>query len=458
MFRRAAVAVLVLPLVIGCAGPNKLAQRSQEKLAGGDRWRAWELATKALDKDPGNARARAAAAAAASSISQDWMRQIRALADADSVAAAEQVLEFASFRASAVRYATVPVPAEWSRDEQTLRRTAARLDYQRGCAALDGHRPKKAYLLFADVERFVPGYRDADALADRAHVEGLTRVAFIPFRTGSRDAQLGRDVTTRWRDDLARELTPPAVTFTRILDVGAVEREMTVAQLGRIGREEAVRIGRQTEAERVVWGSLGNIDSDTRLHVFVDVIARKVVEKRADGSQVVRWTNVPIEVVSRERTVTVDVDYDVISTRGSTSLAHGHAERSIMARTVWTPFMPVGDLSDYALVSDIVRAADPDKAKEMDTRWKSVCGENTTLRQVLDARRSTRSSARYRREVLARFIAGAAFVFIEDLPPPDDLAYAALARGWEPLQADLVRLDSVDDVDLGVPLAGPDGR
>ena len=41
-----------------------------------------------------------------------------------------------------------------------------------------------------------------------------------------------------------------------------------------------MRLGRQAEAERVV-GLARNIDSDTRLHVFVDVIARKVVEKRA---------------------------------------------------------------------------------------------------------------------------------------------------------------------------------
>src|SRR5215510_11817681 len=54
MFRRIAPAVLALPLVLACAGPNKLAQRSEEKLAGGDSWRAWQLATRALDREPGN--------------------------------------------------------------------------------------------------------------------------------------------------------------------------------------------------------------------------------------------------------------------------------------------------------------------------------------------------------------------------------------------------------------------
>ena len=95
-----------------------------------------------------------------------------------------------------------------------------------------------------------------------------------------------------------------------------------------------------------------------------------------------------------------------------------------MARTVWDAVHAGGrSLSDYAPRVGHPAGGGSDKAKEMDTRWKSVRGENTTLRQVLDARRSTRSSARYRREVLARFIAGAAFVVqSRTAPPPDDLA------------------------------------
>jgi len=49
-------------------------------------------------------------------------------------------------------------------------------------------------------------------------------------------------------------------------------------------------------------------------------------------------------------------------------------------------------------------------------------------------------------------------VFLEDLPPPEDLAYAALAGGWEPLRDDLLRLDTIDDVDLGVAVLEAGGR
>jgi hypothetical protein len=125
---------------------------------------------------------------------------------------------------------------------------------------------------------------------------------------------------------------------------------------------------------------------------------------------------------------------------------------------VWTSFTPEGDLGAYALVSDLVRAARPDRAREVESKWKEVCGENTTLQQVLEARRSNRSSGHYDRDALPRFMAGAAFVFLQDLPPQNDLAFAALAQGWQPLAKDLTRLDAIDDVDLAMPVARGDER
>jgi hypothetical protein len=456
MLRKLTPFVLVLPLVLGCAGPTKLAERSEEKLAGGQAWRAWGLATRALDKDPGNARARAAAAAAAGAIADEWQRRIHAQAGADSVAAAEQVLEFATFRASAVRYAVVPASPEWMREEQTLRRTAARLNYQRGAADLESRRPKRAYQHFNDVERFSPGYRDAAALAVRAYQRALTRVAFVPLVASPGNLELGRDVAARWRDDLAGQLAAPSAYFTRILGSEAIEQLMPASQLGRVSRDQAVNLGRKAGADRVVWGSIGDVHADTRIRLFTDVIARRNVTTDRDGNEMTTWSAVPIEVVARIRTVTVDYEYEVIATRGGVTLAHRHDQRSSSARVVWTSYAPEGNLDAYALVSDIARAADPDRATRIEASWRSVCGESTTLRQVLEARRSTRGPAHYQRDVLPRIIAGAAFVFLEDLPPAQDLAFAALVTGSEPLHQDLMRLDGVDDVDLGVAMNTPD--
>ncbi len=456
MTRRIVLALAAIVIAAGCAGSSKLTDKSEEKLAGGNAWGAWQLATRALDKEPGNPRARAAATAAGASIAQEWQRKIHALADLDSVNAAEEVLNLAEFRANAARYATIPVGAEWPAEERALLASAARYHYQRGLEAANSSRPKKACAEFANAERFVPGYRDVAKRADRALGEALTRVALVPFRASSEDPTLGVNVAQAWRDNLSQNLAPPAAPFTRILGGDAIERSMTISELEGLSREQAIRLGRRSGADRVVWGSIGRVRSSTKMNFFRDSVARRVTERQANGTETDRWVEVPIEVVARVRDVTVGVDYEVISVTSGVSIAHRHVDRATTARVVWTSQQLDGDPSSYSLVSETVRASNPDRVKDVETRWRSVCGDATTLAQVIQARRSAGSNGRYARESLPRFLAGAAFVFLEDLPPAGDLAYAALAQGSAPLRDDLLRLDAIDDVDLG--MEGLDSR
>src|SRR5438876_7634602 len=161
MLRRIAPAPLALLIVLGCAGPAKLAQRSEQKLASGENSRAWQLAIRALDKDPGNARARSAASAAGNAIARDWEQRIHALAQSDTLAAAEQVLELASFRAGAVRYAAITTSPVSRAEGKALRLSAAHTRYQQGLAAAASKRPRRAYLDFSDALRFAPDSREA---------------------------------------------------------------------------------------------------------------------------------------------------------------------------------------------------------------------------------------------------------------------------------------------------------
>jgi len=448
------IALVSALAVTGCAGPNKLAERSQKKLAGGDIWQAWQLATRALDREPMNPRARDAVAAAGDVISTDWQRRIHALASVDSLRAADQVLAFADFRADAARYTTLAVAPTWPADERALRRAAAHHHYLQGKQANATRRPKAATLRFRDCERYLAGYRDAARLADAAYEKALTRVAVLPFATPAGEADFGRDVAESWSHAIARELTPEHAPFTRVLGGDAVTSHLTVAQLGRLSRDEAVRIGRRGGARQVVWGSLGRIQSETSLEYFRDVVSRRVVSKDSEGNAIVRWVDVPIEVVARVRDVTVDVEYEVVSTADGTSLAHERAPRSARARVVWTSYVPEGDLSHYALVSDTRRQSDPAHAKQVESRWRQVCGESTTLQQVLAARREARDGGGYDRGLLGRFVTGTAFVFLQELPPAQELAHEAVRQGWRPLLEQLARLDRIDEVDLGVSLTG----
>lgn len=459
MSRRFALAALALVFVFGCAGPAKLAQKSQEKLDRGEYGRAWDLAVRALQKDAGNAQARATASQAGNAMARDWEQRIRALASSDSLAAAEQVLSLNDWRVGASHWAPITVSPEWGRAETALRTCAARTSYARGHADLAAKRPKRAYFAFHDAQRYVADYRDAARLADKAREKAFARVAIVQLSGASSQAMMGRDVAAAWRDDLAERLSPPEANFTSILGSAAIEQQMSLGQLGRIARADAIRMGAKAGAQRVVWGSIGEVESKTSLHLFTDVIARRTTQKNSDGTTTTRWVNVPIEVVARVRTVTVDADYEVVSTRDGATLAHREFQRSTSARVVWTSYSPEGDLSHYALVSDEVRSSNPSRAKAIEAKWAEVCGAGTTLLQVLEARRSARDSGHYVRDALPRFVAGTAFVFLQELPPAEDLATAALARGWEPLHADLLRLDQADDVDLGVHVSThDDGR
>src|SRR2546423_8117425 len=318
--RRIAAGLLLAIVCAGCAGPSKLAERSESKLADGDIWRAWHLATRALDKEPMNPRAKSAAAAAGRVISDDWQRRIHALGVVDSLKAAEQVLEFTAFRAQAANYTSIEVAPVWPAEEQAFRRAAANTHYMEARQALAAHRPKVAYEELQSCERFLPGYRDATKLADNALTQATTRIAVMPFEYSGANSGAGREVGEQWRDALAQGLAPPHARFTRVLGSDAVEGQMTVAQLGRLSREDAVRIGRKIGAQRIVRGSVGPASAETHVQIFRDVIARRIVQKSEDGRTTVRWVDVPIEVVARVRDVKVDVEYEVIATRDGGTL------------------------------------------------------------------------------------------------------------------------------------------
>ena len=450
MSRKLATVLLAVSLVVGCSGPSKLTEKSEKELAQGDAWRAWQLATRALDKEPGNPRARSAATAAGASIVQEWQRRIRALAEVDTLKAAEEVLEMTEFRENAAPYATIPMGGGWPAEEQTLRRAAVQAYYQRGLEAAKSGRPKKAYSEYMDAERFVSGYRDLAKRADKAMSDAVTRVVVVPFRGSSSGSVLGVQVAQAWREDLVQRVAPPAARFTRILGGDAVERSMTVADLAGVSRGEAIRLARNAGADRAVWGTIGQVESSTKFHFFRDTIARKVVVRDPQGRESVQWIDVPIEVVARVRDVTVNADYEVIDVDGGASLAQRHVRRSTSARVVWTSYDPEGDPSTYALVSETVRTSNPNRVKDVESRWSSVCGSGTTVTQVLEARQKSRNSGHYAREALPRFVAGAAFVFLEELPPAEDLAYAALSQGSSPVLDDILRLDPIDDVDLSL--------
>jgi hypothetical protein len=66
--------------------------------------------------------------------------------------------------------------------------------------------------------------------------------------------------------------------------------------------------------------------------VFTDVVSRRIVQT-IDGHEVVRWSDVPIEVIARERVVTTDPSSRWSAASGAT-LARQHRPHTASARVV----------------------------------------------------------------------------------------------------------------------------
>ena len=68
---------------------------------------------------------------------------------------------------------------------------------------------------------------------------------------------------------------------------------MRVSDLDGLTRDQAVRLARKAGAERVVWGSIGRVHSNTRIDWFRDTVARRVVVRDADGHESTGGWTVP---------------------------------------------------------------------------------------------------------------------------------------------------------------------
>jgi len=255
----------------------------------------------------------------------------------------------------------------------------------------------------------------------------------------------------KWRQELGEHLTPPDVRYTRILPGENVEQEIRVTDVGRLSRAASIELAHKAGAERVVWGTIGETKSRQSIETFSEIVVRRMVVKNPDGTSTTRWVEVPIQVIARTRTVDVDLDYEIVSTAGGGTLARRHDVRSMRARVLWTAMTPVGAPDTYALYSDAAKAADPERCKRLETRWKAVVGDGATLSQVLEAKRT--SGRESSSTAMARVLAGAAVVLLEGLPSTEELALAALTSGWTTVRQDLVSLDVIDDVEIEAPAA-----
>jgi len=444
------VCTLAVVILAGCAAPSELARRSEVALRHGNDRMAYDLAKKALDKAPGNAVARSTFDTAALHISEDWKQRIRNVAGADTVIAAKQTLEYAHFRAEVVRYhGTLPPDTAYTRDELALKRAAGRILYERGTQSLEERRPKLAYAQFSEAAPFGVARPDYDQKMRSAFEQGTARIVVLPFVDEVGIPGLAQELSNEVNKRIAEGTG--SLRFTRLVPGGNVYEIMTVAQLGRLTHEDAIDLARRLGADQLVWGRIYGLATDTRSDSYRDRIWRKTSKRDSTGSHDV-WSPVEFVAVAREREVHLRYEYEVIDANEERLLARQRDTPSVTARTVYTDFVPQGDCGAYALTSPELRDTDKQAAERVDKRWKDTVGRSYTLPKFLECAKRGHERRRYRNDYRSEFTDDSRpAVFLDDLPPVDDLVYVALGDVWKPLLEDLEHLDPVDVIDTPPP-------
>jgi hypothetical protein len=439
-------ALLSVVTLLSCASTSELVRRSEEGLDAGDMERAYNWSSRALDHEPGNPRAQQIMTTAAAAIIERRKADVVRLAAVDTLAAARAVLELDDFHADVARYrVTLPADPEFHQQQAAIRFAAARVYYDKGAHSLESDYPRRAVAKLTEAKHFAPNDGDVLALYDRASHEAITPIAILPFNDDISSPALARQVSDEVFAQLQYQLGAKRFHFTQLIGQDQVNRRLTVAQAGDLSREDAVSLGRALGAGRVVYGRIHDLRSDTHTDTYRETIYRKITTQGGDGKPAVRFDEQGFEAVSRRREVSVRVDFEVIETDAGARLAHDSKQRTLVARTVFTRFSPVGSCDDYSLVAP----GDDDRRRRIDKEWRDDFGSWSLPGLLERARREpgrTRYEPRHRSEFAA---AGTGTpIWLDDVPPVEEMAHIALDDAWMPMLAMLRELDGKDDPEL----------
>ncbi len=439
------ISCFVLALA-SCAGPAKLARQSDEALARGDVRTAYDRALRAIEKDPMNQPARDAYTAASRQVAADYRRRVLALASADTLAAADLALEARAFRLDVAHHGTAPESTpDYDTAEQAILATAARVHYRHGRADMAAHLPKAAVDEFNAVRRYDDDYADVAARLDAAFRAATARVVLMPFVDEVGVRGLSQEIGGIVQDQLAQR-APRELRFTQVLGADQLESVMTVAQARDLGRADAVALARRAGADWIVLGRVRGLRSSTSQHDLTMPLYHRVEEKDDKGVTIVRWEESSLRVVTREREVTVQYDFDVLSTKSGAVLAHHEEPAHAVARVAWTDYRPEEHCDRYALLPPDVRSSDPDRARAVDAQWREQMGSwevRDLLQRARDQHERSSWSVRYRGDFYGVDTRQRP-VWLGALPGEDDMAFVALHDAWRPVLATLKELDSKD--------------
>jgi len=447
--RHAPFLFTLLPLLLvlaGCASPARLAERSHDALAQGDLRKAYEMARRALEKDPSHPDARTAFGEAATRIATDYRTRIGRLAPIDTIDAAREAIAFRAFRAEVAQH---PVAIATDPDDLEIERVlcegAARLRYRDAEHSLASGHPKEAYRRFLESEEFDPDYGDVGERIPETLERALTHVAILPFENQTDVPDLSPKIAERMVQESERRSGSPSLFFTRVIDLQHVFEQTSVAQMNRMTREDALAIGRRLRADRVVYGRYTGLRVDNATDDFIVPLYRKEIVKVAEGPPQERWSETMMSVRVRERHIRVVMTWEVVDVRSGDLLAAHEEPREAFARVAWSDFHADGDCEDYRFAPDDPGSPRRERAQVSVQRWQEAMGA-WTLPAFLERVRTGPDRNTWSRQYRGEFISDTRGrpVFLAALPEVEDLVFVALHKAEEPVIGTLRELDSED--------------
>ena len=429
-------------LTLSCAGPNKLAQQSEKAYSKGEVEKAYQKAARALRKEPENRRARAAMTQAAAQLMREREVEIRGLAARDTVAAGKRSLALDDFRNELLQYRIVlPPDPDFDRDEAQIRLAAAGITYRDAKSDLQDGAPKRAYDEFQLSHSFEPRYLDVTRRLQQAYDEALPRVALLPFANETDLTPLSKEFSDRAYTELSRRTESTDFRFTDLLPRERVYQAVPISLLDHLGRRVAARIGRELGADRVIVGRFYGMRTSTNTGNFTQPVYRKIEDKDEAGKTRERYVEGTIEVLTRDRELTVGFEYEIVDVQdGSVVLGNSGTLRAA-AHAIFTSAPVDGDVDDYCVIPPDMQKADPKRAEHVASDWGDRCGD-WKLSDLIKRSRSQRSrgyESRYQDDWSLRGNARA--VYLGDVPSEGELVRLAYCQVWEPLTRTLQELD-----------------
>jgi hypothetical protein len=439
---RARLAAVALALtLLGCASASQLARRSEKARLSGDAEHAYTLALQAREKDPMAPESRSAVDEAAWALYERSRSAIRARAAVgDTFEAANRVVDLDRLRERFSRDGVSPAQDPgFAAEEQAIREAGAARFYDLASRNLEEGRPKEAWRQFLAVRDLIRGFRDLDRMISRSWEAAVTPVAILPFADQAGMPEVSIALAREIHSEVERRLDASRFVFTRLIDPQQVLGRVSADEAQRIDRARAIALGRELGAKRVVWGRIWNLRADTDNDRWTESVWHQVAERDTGGGERITWVAVPFHAVARERVVHVDSEFEVLDTDREEPLDRRDRTWVATARTAFTDCRLDGASSEYRICPPSFERG---RAESLEEHWKQSFGP-WSLPQLVDESRRYPDRSGYRPDIGQEFAPeyGHGRVYLDDLPPAEELATLALGHVWEPVLESLALLD-----------------